>query len=82
MLPDEIIVTLSKKIHYTAYVLCADAVSHVFVKWWTKWNGMKFNTLVITYFIPHVAGDVIVQRFESYLTVEARDERFLSFQPL
>ncbi|XP_065125255.2 uncharacterized protein [Paramisgurnus dabryanus] len=28
------------------------------------------------------AGDVIVQQFESFLTVEARDERFLSFQPL
>ncbi|XP_029956953.1 uncharacterized protein LOC115395522 isoform X1 [Salarias fasciatus] len=28
------------------------------------------------------AGDVIVQQFESFLSVEARDERFLSFQPL
>ncbi|KAF4097691.1 hypothetical protein G5714_021699 [Onychostoma macrolepis] len=28
------------------------------------------------------AGDVIVQQFESFLTVEARDECFLSFQPL
>ena len=29
-----------------------------------------------------IAGDVIVQQFESFLTVEARDEHFLSFQPL
>ncbi|KAK9969961.1 hypothetical protein ABG768_028102 [Culter alburnus] len=28
------------------------------------------------------AGDVIVQQFESFLTVEVRDECFLSFQPL
>ncbi|KAJ8361893.1 hypothetical protein AAFF_G00414170 [Aldrovandia affinis] len=27
-------------------------------------------------------GDVIVQQFQSFLSLEARDERFLSFQPL
>lgn len=28
------------------------------------------------------AGDEIVQQFQSFLSVEARDERFISFQPL
>ncbi len=43
---------------------------------------MKFNLLVITYLIPPVVGDVIVQQFESFLTAEIRNEHFHSFQPL
>lgn len=43
---------------------------------------IKFNLLVIIYLISTVPGDVIVQQFQSFLSLEARDERFLSFQPL
>lgn len=43
---------------------------------------ITFNLLIIIYLISPVPGDVIVQQFQSFLSLEARDERFLSFQPL
>ena len=43
---------------------------------------MNNNFFYFSLFLVNSVGDVIVQQFESFLSVEGRDERFLSFQPL